>query len=73
VNISNLTTEQQNAVQASLLFVHDQSRWDGLVQAIANALGGPGPWDNATVKTAIGTALRDCSGQSVPTGILFGV
>jgi hypothetical protein len=72
-SIAGLTADQANAVEAALLLVTDRSRWDGVVLAIAAALGGSGPWDNPTVTVAIGTALRDCSGQSVPTGILFGV
>jgi hypothetical protein len=73
MNIAGLTAEQASACEAALLLVRDQTKYDGLRLAIAAALGGSGLWDNAAVTSAIGTALRDYSGQSVPTGILFGV
>jgi hypothetical protein len=73
IAIGNLTTEQAAAVEAALLLVPDRTRHDGLMLAIAAALGGPGPWDNAAVTAAIGTALRDRSGVALPTDILFGV
>jgi hypothetical protein len=72
IGIAGLTDEQASAVEAATLFA-DPVRHDGLIQAVANALGGSGPWDNPAVTAAIGASLRDFSGASIPTAILFGV
>jgi hypothetical protein len=72
MGIAGLTDEQAAAVEAALIMVNDQTRRDGVRLAVAAALGA-GPTSNAEVTAAIGTALRDCSGASIPTGILFGV
>jgi hypothetical protein len=71
MGIAGLTSEQAAAVEAALLLVTDTTRHDGVMLGIAAALGGSGPWDNAAVTAAIGTALRDCSGQYIPVDILF--
>ena len=63
--ILGLTDEQAAAVEAATLLA-DPVRHDGLILAVAAALGAGPTWTNAQVSAAIGTALVNCSGRNVP-------
>jgi hypothetical protein len=71
MGIAGLTAEQAAAVEAATLLANDPVRHDGLILAIAAALGAGPTYTNAEVTAAMASVLRDYSGRSIPTDILF--
>ena len=69
--LPGLTADQSSAIEAALLMVHDPAKYDGLRQALVNALGAGPTYDNSTVKAAISSVLQNYSEQNIPVGILF--